>query len=102
MRSEQLKQMMYEAKHWFVENKFAEYADTFETPYTSEINEWLLFNQYVRDIKDYDIIDMFIFDEEQDGDVQAFRSLVDNECDKVIYENHKVMFPATSRIRLAS
>ena len=58
MRNDQLKQMMFEAKIWFDENKYAEYQEMFETNYNHEVNTWTLFDQYIRDIKDYDIIDM--------------------------------------------
>ena len=102
MRNDQLKQMMFEAKIWFDENKYAEYQEMFETNYNHEVNTWTLFDQYIRDIKDYDIIDMFIFDEEQDGDAQAFRALVSQECDKVIQENIKTIFPTISRVKEAA
>ena len=100
MRNDQLKQMMFEAKIWFDENTYAEYQEMFETNYNHEVNTWTLFDQYIRDIKDYDIIDMFIFDEEQDGDAQAFRDLVSQECDKVIQENIKTIFPTISRVKV--
>ena len=106
LNDSQMKKVVYEAFYSFVENNYEEYSQSFTRECVEEVNQWLCFDQYVREMSDFDIDEILCewIEEPTYADDKQFRDTVYNECTEVMRVNANCIFatPSITKIMIGA